>query len=368
MSFPGVRVEVIDGNLLANINVPDAVPALLVNAASYGAGSNPRTLYELPADELYPCVGDFYAEVGGRTPLVVAPIVMAERSVEDVVLQVREFLEDYPRVNLIAIDYRGEDVDFGYTKYGGLADECVELVMKLQSMLEGRAEAGYPVRAIVNAMLKVDTEVEYVPRDAGCNRVALLVGSSTDTWSGVGIALGRATKVAAHVKLGDGTVGPLAVTDIDVWGNTYDEIGTGQMEALHDAGFLVFMRRQGLEGWYFGVDNMCDQGDYGTLARGRVIDKAHRIAIAAYMRYVETPIDMADDGTIDAAAAESLAAVVESQLRAQMGDQVSNIEVVVPLEQDLVNSNTLQVIVRVLPLGYSTWISVQLGFASRLVE
>lgn len=75
--FPGVTVEVQRGNLLASINVPDAVPALLVpHTEIEGRSHVVKRIYsaaELPDDvtgRVREVVEDFYAEVGGSTALL----------------------------------------------------------------------------------------------------------------------------------------------------------------------------------------------------------------------------------------------------------------------------------------------------------
>lgn len=359
MPFPGVVVGIGNNNLLANINIPDAVPAMICSINE--VAGYPQTIYS--ASEVTSLeVDNFYNEVGGRTALRLMGIDMS-KGTSSIVDKVRSYLEDNPDVNLVGLVYQNTTA---FTKYGALANEIGDLVSPLQAMLEERADAGYPVRLFLNAFINGDNMITFSPDEAASNRVALVLGGSDDVTSGVGIALGRATKIPAHIKLGDGTLGPLAVSDIAWSGQSLIDIGYSLVEEWHDMGYMTFMRRPGREGWYFGVDWMCSNDDFSILAHGRVIDKAQRLAIAAYMPYIETPIQMADDGTIDAADAESMAKVIESQLRAQMGDQVSNVKVVVPVEQDLINTHSLFVNVYVLPLGYNTWINVKINLTAKV--
>ena len=370
MPFPGVKVDIGNGNLLANINVPDAVPAIVGNgelkavSVLYGADDFPAGGMEAGRQ----AVEEFYREVGGRTMLL-----YTEYGEQGELEQALERVWKYSgAVNLMAVvGY----CSFGSPRFEGdeaLAQDIIELVPVLKAKLEARQASGHPVRLFLPGYYTVLGEgIAYEAKSAGNGYVAIVLGNADGGKEpAVGVALGRATKVAAHVKIGDGTVGALSIGDVSfgMYGNTksYDEVGEGEVEVWHDKGYLTFMRRAGLEGWYFGVDNMCSNDDFSTLAHGRVIDKAQRIAIAAYMPYVETPMQMADDGTIDIADAESMAKVIESQLRAQMSGQVSNVKVVVPTAQDLVNTHTLRVSVSVLPLGYNTWISVEMDLVSRL--
>ena len=367
MPFPGVRVEVGNSNLLANISVPDAVPAIVAIGEKageyrlYGAADFPSGGVEAGRG----AVEEFYAEVGGSVSLL---YVEHAGSVTEAV---RALCNNHPEVNLVAVvdDVKAQT----YNNTGALCDNVVGYVSQLYPILVSNQAMGRPVRVLLGGCLdgsKVESGIiNYDAKGASNGYVAIVLGSSYESGvPAVGVALGRATKVAAHVKIGDGTLGPLSMREV-YYGDAehpYDKVSDYIKEAWHDKGYMTFMRRQGLEGYYFGVDNMCSSDDYSTLVHGRVIDKAQRIAIAAYMPYVETPMQVADDGTIDVADAESMAKIIESQLRARMGDQVSNVKVVVPVEQDLINTKTLTVQVSVLPLGYNTWISVELNLASRL--
>lgn len=361
MSFPGVIVDVGSSNLLANINIPDAVPALVGSKDVFSEW--PMTIHMMGMNGVNsPEVENFFNEVGGSADLRIVGIDMS-KGTTTIVDKLRNFLVDNPDVNLVGLVYSGTTT---FTKYGALANEVGDLVFPLQNMLEERAAAGCPVRLFLNAVINNTKEINYSPDELASNRVALVLGGSDDDTSGVGIALGRATKIPAHIKLGDGSLGPLAVSDISWSGNTLSDIGYSVIESWHDMGFMTFMRRPGREGWYFGVDWMCSNDDFSILAHGRVVDKVQRLAIAAYMPYIETPMQMADDGTIDAADAESMAKVIESQIRARMSEQISNVKVIVPVEQDLINTHALVVKVRVLPLGYNTWINVTINLANKL--
>ena len=72
------------------------------------------------------------------------------------------------------------------------------------------------------------------------------------------------------------------------------------------------------------------------------------------------------DGTVNATDAAYIEATLENAVRAAMSEQISGIKVSVPLTQDVINTSTLSVDVKVQPLGYLTWITVTLGLATSL--
>ena len=111
---------------------------------------------------------------------------------------------------------------------------------------------------------------------------------------------------------------------------------------------------------------MCSKDDYHILVHGRVIDKVQRIAVEAYQPYVETGIKMEADGSVNATEAKDIEATLSSAIRAAMSEQISQVEVNVPLDQDVINTSSLSVEVKVMPLGYLSWISVNLGLAATI--
>ena len=214
-------------------------------------------------------------------------------------------------------------------------------------------------------MANADIANDYSPNEAGNGFAGVVLGgSSTDGSAAVALVLARAAKYAAHVKIGSGENGALTATQIYIGGQRMEE--RSDMETLHDAGFITFMHRPGAAGYYFGRDNMCENGDFRILAHGRIMDKAQRVAAQAYLPFVETSIRMESDGTINASDAVYISNVLDSAIRSAMGSQISNVEVDVPLTQDIINTSTLQVQVKIQPLGYLTWITVTMGLASQL--
>ena len=99
---------------------------------------------------------------------------------------------------------------------------------------------------------------------------------------------------------------------------------------------------------------------------GRVIDKAQRIAAATYAPYIETGITMNTDGTINATEAADIENTLEQAILASMGDQISQAGVYVDLNQDIINTSTINIQLRIMPLGYLSWITVSLGLAATL--
>lgn len=380
MPFPGVKVNVTNGNLQAQITVLDSVPALAATVATSGLIGKVQEVYSLADAEskgyteeaeafIHGLIADYYAELGGQQRLFVYgtadSMTMAQALTPGTDKGVEQLLRTVGGdISLLAIARKpGDSYDAG----DGFLDTDVQAaVTACKSLCGAQQAANTPLRVFIEGRVTNDTVAnEYKPNEAANGFAAVVLGSTTpDGPAAVSVALARACKYGAHVKLGNGQNGALSVQQIYIGGQAMEE--RTDMETLHDAGFLTFMHRPGAAGYYFGRDNMCATDDFRILAHGRVMDKAQRVTAQAYLPFVESDIRMEADGTVNASDASYIEGVLDSALRSSLGGQVSDIKVDIPLAQDVIDTSELNVNVSVQPLGYLTWITVTLGLAATI--
>lgn len=369
-----------NGNLLAEIGVLDSVPALVATVSTPDLVGKTQQVYSLTDAEekgytaeaesfVHGLIAEYYNELGGTQRLFVfglsADMTMAQALAPATEKGIAQLLRDGGGdINLVAIARKpGEEYEAG----DGFLDTDVEAaVTASKSLCEAQQALNRPVRLFVEGRVANESEVNaYNPSEAGNGFVAVVLGGTkADGSAAVSIALARASKYGAHVKLGNGQNGALSVQQIYIGSQKLEE--RTDMETLHDAGFLTFMHRPGTAGYYFGLDNMCATDDFRILAHGRVMDKAQRVAAQAYQPFVETDIRMEADGTVNASDAAYIEEVLDSALRTQLSGQLSDLSVNIPLKQDVVNTSNLQANVKILPLGYLSWIEVTIGLAAKL--
>lgn len=378
--FPGVNVNVTNGNLLAAIPVLDAVPALIVTVNTSSLVAAIKEVYSLEDAEskgftaeaepfAHDLLDKYYTELSGKQRLFVFGI--AEEMTMASALSANEangisklLREGLGEINLIAIARKPGDEYNPGTAF--LDSDVAAAVTACKSVAVAMQNANTPIRILIEGRVADASKTNtFIPNEATNGYAGVVLGgTSNDGSAAVTIALARACKYGAHVKLGNGANGALSVSQIYIGTDKLED--RVDMETLHDAGFITFHHRPGSAGYFFGVDNMCSKDDYRILVHGRIIDKAQRIAVEAYQPYVEGGIHIEDDGSINTTDAKDIEGTLLQALRASMGDQVSNVKVNVPLNQDVVNTSTLNVEVKVLPLGYLTWITVSLGLAANL--
>ena len=379
--FPGVNVNVTNGNLLASIGVLDAVPALIVTVNTSALIAAKTEVYDLADAEskgftaqaepfAHKLLDEYYTELAGKQRLIVFgtpdTMTMATALSLNEANGVSKLLrEGLGEINLIAIA-RKPAANYDGAGNGFLDADVSAAVTASKIVAQAMQTANTPVRFFIEGRVANPSVTNtYKPNEATNGFAGVVLGgTANDGSAAVTVALARACKYGAHVKLGNGANGALSVSQIYIGTDKLED--RVDMETLHDAGFITFHHRPGSAGYFFGVDNMCSKDDYRILVHGRIIDKAQRIAVEAYQPYVEGGIHIEDDGSINATDAKDIEGTLLQALRASMGDQVSNVKVNVPLNQDVVNTSTLNVEVKVLPLGYLTWITVSLGLAANL--
>lgn len=378
MGFPGVSIAVQNANLQRNITVLDAVPALLCTAKTGGVIGAVKQVYSLPdavskgitetaEPYLYSVLNEYYTELGGNQLLYVLGFAdtdsMTEMLDKDSTTAVMKVMQaSNNAVNLIAVT---RVPDAGYDDGAAFLDADVVTAENAAKVLAQYQQAkNAPLRVLIDGRVaNKDAANTFTPNTQGNGYAGVVLGGSTTSGNAsVALALARAVKYGAHVKLGNGQNGALTAEQIYIGADKIED--RTDMATLHDAGFITFHSRPGVSGYFFGKDNMCSDDDFSTLVHGRVIDKAHRLAAIAGTPYVESDVRVKNDGTINDADAAELEGVIEQAIRAKMNEQISDVQVLVDTTTNVVNTSTTNINVSVLPLGYLTYIKITLGLTS----
>lgn len=377
MGFPGVSISVENGNLLKSITVLDGVPALVTTVATAGLIGAPKKIYSL-ADAVskgftstaeafaYNQIKEYYNELGGNQALyimgVAETVTMADALTYTNASGVMKLLNLYPDVNLVAVSRKPAAAYAAGAAF--LDSDVAAAVTASKTLCSSRQAKNLPLRVFVEGRVANEAvENTYTPNAQTNGYAAVVLGGTSANGSGaVSLALARAVKYAAHVKLGNGQNGKLSVDQLYVGTKKIEE--RLDMDALHDAGFLTFHSRPGVAGYFFGRDNMCSDDDFNILVHGRIIDKAQRLVAIAYVPYLENSVRMNSDGTINENDASYLEKVAEQAINSAMGSQISDVEVSVDETTNIIETETLPVTIKILPLGYLTWITVTLGLTT----
>lgn len=381
MGFPGAKITVSNGNLLREITALDAVPCLVATVKEVGNINALRPIYNLQDAEqkgyekdkepfMWGLIKEYYQELGGKQLLYIYG-TKADKTMESVLdVTSADGLQNALRqsngaINMVAVARSPEAAYNAGTDF--LDTDVAKAVAKAKILAETQQLKNMPLRIFIEGRVANEEATNnYKPKEQANGYAAVVLGGTTkgNGSAAVSLALARAVKYPAHVKLGSGQNGALTAESIYIGSKPIEKIN--EMETLHDAGFLTFHHRTGVAGYFFGVDNMCSDDDFRILVHGRVIDKAQRIASIAFQPFVENFVTLKSNGSINDSEASYIENVIESSLWAGLRGQVSDIAVEVDRSVNLANTSNLPVDIKVLPLGYLTWINIRLGLTATI--
>lgn len=381
MGFPGAKITVSNGNLLREITALDAVPCLVATVKEVGNINALRPIYNLQDAEqkgyekdkepfMWGLIKEYYQELGGKQLLYIYG-TKADKTMESVLdVTSADGLQNALRqsngaINMVAVARSPEAAYNAGTDF--LDTDVAKAVAKAKILAETQQSKNMPLRIFIEGRVANEEATNnYKPKEQANGYAAVVLGGTTkgNGSAAVSLALARAVKYPAHVKLGSGQNGALTAENIYIGSKPIEKIN--EMETLHDAGFLTFHHRTGVAGYFFGVDNMCSDDDFRILVHGRVIDKAQRIASIAFQPFVENFVTLKSNGSINDSEASYIENVIESSLWAGLRGQVSDIAVEVDRSVNLANTSNLPVDIKVLPLGYLTWIKIRLGLTATI--
>lgn len=388
--LPDVSIILDNGAIGGAVQTDDGVCALIGNGEAVTDKiqlADPRVVFNLQdaidigiseADNpaMYKQVKEFYDEAGPNTELYVMivsdAVNQATMNDNTEALGVKRLI-DYSqgRVKFYG-SFHAPSGSYTPDTTDGIDADVLAAVTNAQVLCEAYYTLQQPLRAVVHgyAFQGVAADVPDL-RARTDNRVGVVLGSSADDdTAGIGAYLGRLAKVpvqrkASRVKDGairgwtEAFVGEDAVEDFSALG------------LLHDKGYIVPRTFPTRSGYYWSGDASCSPltDDYAFLARGRVIDKAQRIAYAVYVNEIddEVPVDI-ETGQLDSGFVKYMEGLVEQQISAVMADEISGVVVVIDPDQNVISTNKTQVELRIIPVGYQSEIEVLLGFQNPSTE
>ena len=196
------------------------------------------------------------------------------------------------------------------------------------------------------------------------DRVGIVLG---DTVSGsgaaVGLALGRLASDPVMRKMSRVKTGALTINAAFLGTNAFS-----QNDATVIAGkyFITFKTYANQAGIYFSGDDTASlpTDDYHFIARGRTIDKAHVLAYTVFVQVVDDEVPVNTDGTLDAGFCKYLEQQIVNQINTSMkaGGEISSVTCTIDPTQNILSSNELNVVIKIVPVGYATDIEISLGF------
>lgn len=339
-----------------------------VTGAGISEALNPFAMKQLK--EFYDQAGS-----GAQLYLMLAPPTMTVKDMADNTNpDSAKALLDYAQGKIKVLGLLSDDAAIAaaggtITVTNGLNADVYVAATKMKVMAQAYFADEKPFRCIIGG-----TSYNEVPADltdqataGNNNRVGILIGDTiTGASACLGLALGVVASVPVQRKISRVKTGALTNTAAYIGATTVEATGAGPIAVMAGKGYMTFITYPNVSGYFFSGDPMlvATTDDYSMLSRGRVIDKAHALAYATFVQEVDDEALVNEDGTLDAGFCKWLSQQIVNQVNNTMTAQkeISGVSCYIDPSQNILSSNRLNVVLKIVPVGYATEIEINLGF------
>lgn len=379
MSLPKVTILYSNGNLLQDVGEIDGIAAIVGTGTTAGLLNKPKTVYNLDdaitqgytlaaEPDMYRHLQEFYREVAGNKELkiMIVPNTVTLAQMLDntnTTNGARVLTNEFKNVRLLGV-YRKPPG--GYNGGANFIDNDVATaITNSKTFAEARLAELAPMRILIEGRVQNFAAANTLTPNTSTNGYAgvVLGGTLADGSASIGLALGRAVKYTAEIKIGKVANGPLSVSSIYIGDKLLKDVTN--LATLHGNGFISFTTYPQKAGYFFGIDRMCSTDDYRLLAFGRVVDKAAVIAAAVFTEDLEGEIDIDASGKIAEYEVTHLEERIKQQIQVAMGAQISGEpSVYINPDQNIISTSKLVLKLRIRPKGYTSFIDVEIGLTA----
>lgn len=389
--LPNVQIILGNGNIGSVSLSDDGVAALLLTGAAVEGKFTLNTHYVLSGPSglttlgiteannplIYKEVNAFYAEAGDGAELHILAVPEATTLTAMVAITdgspIRKLLDPAAgRIRLVGLN-RTLPANYEATMNGCVDGDVQTAVAAAQAIAQSYLGKIAPVCIFVPAM-KWTGSVDniYQPRQGSQNMVSVVLASDgkvgTTQSAAIGMALGRAAKIAVNVSIGRVKDGSICASGAGYLmdGKTPEE-HYANWEALSDAGYIFFRTYIGKGGYYLNEDPTAapTTDDYSLLCLTRVIQKALVVCYKTYIDEILDNIDVAPEtGKIPTAMAKYYESLLMKSLNSNMEGEMSGATITIDPEQDLITTKKMNVVARIIPTAILREIEVNLAFTN----
>jgi hypothetical protein len=389
MSLPGVSIQIKDGALGRTTATDDGVAALVVTgiAATSLALNTAKVIYSLQEaialgitlathPHAYTQISEFFDETGGGAELWI--MLISEATTHAAVYTA---LTGPMAILLNAAGGRVTIAGHSMGRAGGysptmtgLVDYDLPAVAALaQTLANAQATKFAYVRIMLDGSYLLNPLTGVVSIKGVGSNVAVFCGA-TETGkrtSSMGRFLGRLAAYPLHYSAARVKTGIFAANGFLTSGLALSSYSDGQITSLHDAGYIVLRTFAGRYGAYISddVNLAAADSDFSSISRGRLMDKACRLAYDAYVNELNDVVELDPaTGKLLPTKVTYLEDVMNRRLQQRMlaEGNCSDAKTYVDADQNVLSTDTISVTVSILPHGTIKYINVQLGFVNPL--
>lgn len=390
----GVHISLANGQLGGTLQTNDGISLYVitgtdetVSGVSYVAGTPilitsltdmaSQGISETGNPFAYRQVKEFYDEAGegAQLYLMLVPSTMtlaqmADNTNADGVVKLLNYAQGTAR--LVGLLFDVNDPDYEGTTTAALDGSVATAATNMKVTSAAYFAKQMPFRCIIGGIGYTGVAASLANQLSGSNnRVAILIGDTQAAPDGgkpvacVGLALGRLARIAVSTMMSRVADGSLPINAAFLNADAVEDV-LGDLNTISDKGYITFRTFPLLSGYFFSGDDTCspETDDYHQLARGRAIDKAQTISYLTYVQRVDDSVPTISGGLPDPAWATWMQQQVINQLAntMQANGEVSGVDCLIPLNQDITSTGKIMIKPRIRPEGYLRDIEIELGF------
>ncbi|WP_270547606.1 DUF2586 family protein, partial [Butyricimonas paravirosa] len=319
MPLSDVNITLENGNLGRVTTTSDGVAGLILTGKAIPGKTELNKVYQLSSSRdlvtrgitaennplAYKDVTAFYEKAGDGAELyllVVAEATTLTQACSSEASSPLRKLIDYARgrIRLVGINRISPAEYVPDTEASGIDNDVITAASAAQDLANNYAKQVSPFRVLLPAVAWTgSTEELFKPREGSYNRVAIVMAADTLTSAAIGQILGRAASIPVNQSIARVKSGVIAATGYLMNGKTPEE-NAGMLEALNDAGYIIYRTFTAKNGYYLNDDCMAAplSDDYSNLNLGRVIDKAIILAYTAYIDEIQENVLVESGGKL----------------------------------------------------------------------
>lgn len=382
MALPKVIFNIAQDGLGGLVTPGTKVPGLILSGATVVDGVTIGESYklfslkdatDLGIDEAnnafaYKQIADFYTEAGSGTPLWV--MLVPDTTVAT------DVFTDNTLARKLVNDAAGELRVFSClienTNVGNTLADIVTIAQNAQVLAEEYEVKYMPFRVVVPG-IGWDGNVANLEDLTALarNKVAVFIGSDVNTgYPNMGLVIGRLASEPVQRKLSRVKSGIALSIEAYFTDGTTAESKTDSWEAIDDKGYIFYRTFAGRSGYYFTSDRTATAStdDFRTLANGFVMDKAMIIAYDVLVQELSDEVPITPNGNIHPAIIKSWQTNLETNINGLMVNEgeLSAVKAIIEPDQNVLSTGKVEVKLQLLPVGYSDYIEVNIGFTTEI--
>lgn len=321
----------------------------------------------------YKQIKRFYDKAPNGTPLwimLVATTVSMETMADKTEPYAKKLVDDAKgAIRLLGLSRKSAT---GVTVSNGLDEDVAAAQIKAQELVKSYVEKYKEFSVVIDGKDFNGTVADLKNyRESDKEFVSILIANSDGGKNAdVGLLLGTLAgdpvqRSPARVKSGALPIDLAYFTNGDVIEKYEDAWDT-----IHNLGYIFMRAFVGRTGYFFtdAPTTILGSSDFNDMTRVRAIYKARRVAYNVLVQELNDEVPLQADGTIVPAFVKSYQGAIDNALAVTMtaNGEISDAKSNVPASQNVLGTNTLMATVKVLPVGYSKYIDVELSFAVSL--